>query len=180
MQVRIRVSIERVHSPSQSEMWMEAVAPLVETVRNFFLYMRLPYDRNVLAKFRDWRYLLFYYFAVSPNQLLRGGFFTVYLACILVDREEYQLMRFIISLKGTQVFSGLIKAISLCHEFWMCTVVVVDHDRNGCIASGPGVGKSVPANTLLYIWLQALCWTSFLLLPFAGKAKPDPNPYPYP
>jgi hypothetical protein len=47
--------------------------------------------------------------AASPNVAVRGLFFTLYLLCVIVDREEYIVMRFILGLKGTQFISGIIK-----------------------------------------------------------------------
>ena len=40
------------------------------------------------------------YIAASPNIFIRGAFFTFFLVSIIKDREEFQLMKFILGLKG--------------------------------------------------------------------------------
>lgn len=91
---------------------------------------------------------------------MRGGFFTIYLLCIASEREEFQLMKFILSLKGTQFLSGVLKLAFLCLSFWQCTVTILD--RNGCREEGPGVNKGPFNEILTLIWLQALLRIAFL------------------
>ena len=71
---------------------------------------------------------------------VRGGFFTIYLACIISELEEFQVMRFILGLKGTQFISGLFKFVKLAFAFWGCSVTSTD--PAGCSAAGPGVGHT--------------------------------------
>ena len=79
---------------------LDAILPVLRSFRAWFLYLRVPYDRSSIAKYSDWQYVLAYLVAASPNAALRGAFFTAYLACVLVDREEHQLMSFVVALKG--------------------------------------------------------------------------------
>ena len=46
-------------------------------------------------------------------------------------------------------------------------------DPLGCQARGPGVGgASVRKMVAIMLWMQALLWIAFLLLPFTGKLNP--------
>jgi len=165
----LKVVVTELHEPSTLDLWWEAVRPQVLAFRAFFLYHRLPYDRTIFSKIRDWRFLLVMYIAASPELFTRALFFTIYLAAIIVEHEEYQLMRFIMSLKGTQFISGIFKFIKLCFAFWQCAVLSQETDgSDGCATSGPSVGESVPAGLALLLWLQLLLWFAFLLLPFAA------------
>ena len=65
--------------------------PLLVRLRAFVLYYRLPYDRTFWAKLRDPRTLLVMMIASSPNVYLRGLFFSLYFASILLECDEFQL-----------------------------------------------------------------------------------------
>ena len=98
---------------------------------------------------------------------VRGSFFTVYLIALAADCEEFQVTRFILGLKGSQFISGIFKLLTVCIEFWSCSVTVPE--INGCAANGPGVGRSTVRDILILLWLQVLLWIAFLLLPYSGQ-----------
>jgi len=109
--------------------------------------------------------------AANPDIVIRGSFFTFFLVCILREREEFQVMKFILGLKGTQFISGVIKAILGYQAFWSC--LALQSDATACQRDGPGVGKSVVDQFVLVIWTQILLWVAFLVLPYAGHFVPS-------
>jgi len=159
--------------PSWAHVLYEINLPWMREFRAFFLYYRLPYDLTIWSKLYDPWYYILTYIAASPNVLIRGGFFTIYLGCVLsAGIEEFIVMRFILGLKGSQFISGIIKTIVLCFKFWRCTVT--SGDPMGCEVMGPGVGHHSVFNYILILaWLQALLWVAFLILPYSGQLNPS-------
>ena len=197
LQVRVRLTVESIKEPSWLRVGYMILEPLAADFRAFFLYNRMPYDRAIWSKLRDPWTAIFMYIAASPTVWVRGGFFTIYLLCILPEREEFQVRRcvellvvkgpspvrylrlsprdimteqvtkFILGLKGTQFLSGIFKLVTLCLSFWQCSVTILDGD--GCRMQGPGVDKPALNDLMMIVWLQALLWLGFLLLPYSGE-----------
>ena len=65
------VSISSLTTPSWKDAWVEAVRPLLDAVRAFILYNRIPFDRGTWSKLRDWRAVLVLFIASSTNVLVR-------------------------------------------------------------------------------------------------------------
>ena len=154
------VSVSYEVSDKQEPLWREIfkalLLPHIRAVRAFILYWRLPYDLTIWSKIRDPWFYVMTYIGASPDVMVRGGFFTIYLACIATELEEFQVMRFILGLKGSQFISGIIKTVILCFKFWNCSVITTE--LNGCEIGGPGVGHSSVLKYLsIIIWLQARC-----------------------
>jgi len=169
--VSLSVFVENKVQPTQKKLLLDIMDGWYEVLRSFVVYHRMPYDRTIWAKLRDWQTLLVMLIAASPDVFVRGGFFTFFLVSIVKDREEFQLMRFILGLKGTQFISGLLKAILAYFGFWQCTVT--SPDPAACRNDGPGVGSSVRFTAALLVWLQMLMWTAFLLLPYSSQYDPQ-------
>ena len=100
--------------------------PSLYYVRASVLYYRFPYDLPIWSKIRNPWYYIFYFLGANPDIFVRGGFFTIYLLCIASDLEEFQVLRFILGMKGMQFVSGMIKSAILCYEFWACSVGSTD------------------------------------------------------
>ena len=71
-------------------------------MRAAFLHAHVPYDRSLWRKLRSPVSVMLMAVAACPYWGVRAGFFLLYLGCLLPDRDEFQLMRFIQALKGTQ------------------------------------------------------------------------------
>jgi len=164
--VLLKLSVDSIVRRPWVNVVADVLTPPIIAFRAFFLYNRMPYDRTFFSKMRDPWTLVLMYIAASPTVWLRGSFFTFYLICIAFEREEFQLMKFILSLKGTQFLSGIIKLAVLCLSFWHCTVAIPD--ANGCREAGPGVGKPPLNDLMMLLWLQVLLWIAFHLLPYSG------------
>ena len=162
-----------VQSPSCSSVSWYLVSPYLWRLRAFLLYHRMPYDRSIYTKLRDPWWVLVMCTAASPDIVVRGIFFTVFLACVATDREEFQIMRFILGLKGTQFISAIIKLFPLSFSFWSCAALPGSLDANWCQLEGPGAnGSGITGSVLMIFWLQALTWAAFLMLPYATKFDP--------
>ena len=188
------VSLDRPPTMLSRRLWEAMVKPLLMKVRAFILYYRVPYDMSVFDKYRSYKAVTLTLIASSTNILLRGLFFTAYLLAISRELDEYQLIYFIMVLKGSQFISGLFSLIIMCIEFWQCTAGSNEWEGatiglpSACELNGPGVSSpdahrglmpSVIGKVLLLLWLQALLFLAFLLLPYAGKYNPKSGKISY-
>lgn len=91
--------------------WPQAVQERLVACRAWLLYHYLPYDCSIWARLRSPSSLLLQFVAACPNRWIRAMFFSILLGCLLVQPEEYTLMRFILALKGTQLVLGVVLAL---------------------------------------------------------------------
>ena len=91
--VSISVEVEPLHEPPWLDVTIAVTKPWLRAIRAFILYYRMPYDRTIWSKLRDPVYIVMMYVAASPYVAVRGTFFTVYLACIISEMEEFQVPR---------------------------------------------------------------------------------------
>jgi len=167
----ISVQVKALEPPTKKEVLLEQVSNFLLGSSNFVKYHRMPYDTAIWSKLRDWRFLTIMLIAANPNVFIRGGFFTFFLISIVKDREEFQLNKFILGMKGTQFISGVIKAIIAYAKFWACTVL--DSDAMACRDHGPGVGSSVVFTANLLLYMQLLLYIAFIILPYAKQYEPS-------
>ena len=170
--VTVHVQVPHVTPPSCSGLCVEVLKTALTASRALFLYRYLPYDRTGYDTYLDWRYLLLTSLAASPDLRVRVGFFSIYLACLMVERDEFQLTRFVVVLKGSQFLSALWCLLEVCLSFWRCAVLktALSSGSADCdIRAWPGVGETVPFGMVMTLWLQALLWIAFLLIPYASK-----------
>lgn len=167
-EVSLQVTVHSVCLPSWTEVCSRWLKPLLIRFRAFFLYQRIPYDRSVWSQMRDPWYYVMFLLSASPVLTVRCAFYTVYLICIAIECEEFQVLKFMLSLKGTQFISGLFKLCHIGAAFWYCLVDVRHQD--GCHVLNLNVGVSV----LVLLWLQILLWIAgVLLLPYSGQVDPQ-------
>jgi len=144
--------------------------PVVDGVakfRGFLLYHYAPYDATIFAKLSAMPVsVALMTLSLWPGWYTRGVYFTTILAFLLPDLEEFQLMRFILALKGTQCISGMVKSVMVMTQLWSCVVL----HPNTCDEDGPGVGgRHLVFDIMILGWLQILCWTAFILLPYSRQ-----------
>ena len=75
---------------------------------------------------------------------------------LLVDLDEYQLMQFIMSLKGTQFITGLFLALEGFVIFFSCSVFA---QPSNCDVAGPA-GTAVPWQAFYQLALQGMTWAA--------------------
>ena len=179
-EISLRVVVESVVPPHRSAgTAFVAARPFLQALRGLFLYVRQPYDKTWVQQLRDWRYLLSLYVAIGCGTVWRVAFYTAYLVSIATrERDHWQLVRFIASLKGTQFAVGVWSLGQIVLSFLSCAVLTSADDArppaeaDRCLSAAPGVGHALLSEGLWLLWLQALVWLAFLLLPFAGAFEP--------
>jgi hypothetical protein len=136
------------------------------TVRAHLLYNYAPFDKSIWGRLRSPTSALLLAIGSWPSWGVRCAFFAVLLAFLLVEVDEYQLMQFIMSLKGSQFVTGLFLSMEGFVIFFSCAVMALP---SNCDAHGPGVGLTVSSQASFQIFLQALTWAAFGLLPFSSQ-----------
>ena len=165
--------IHRNIRPLVADKWFGLTRRLFK-FRALLLYSYLPYDKTIYGKLVDPVCLSLMVFASLPFYYgaVRAVFFSVLLACFLVDTElpekasEDQLMTFILNLKGTQFFSGLALLGLGYGQFHYCALRTLPI----CDVAGPGSGWLVPEQVAMLLYTQMLVWGAFLLLRRAAAA----------
>jgi hypothetical protein len=133
--------------------------------RNWLLYYHMPFDQSFFGKISMWQSVMLLIIAAYPGWYARATFFTIILLCLCRELEEFQIIRFILGLKGTGCVSGLINAVKIAMGLWHCTVL----EPMTCHITGPGVGSGVFEQILVICWLQVLVWVAFMLMPYTSK-----------
>ena len=139
--------LHRNVGPLLADRWFGVTRRLFR-LRALLLYSYLPYDKTIYGKLVDPACLSLLVFASLPFYYgaVRALFFSVLLACFLVDTElsekarEDQLMTFILNLKGTQFFSGFALLGLGYGQFHYCALRALPI----CDVAGPGSGWLVP------------------------------------
>ena len=140
---------------------------LFSRARAAFLYYHAPYDMSIWGKLRTPPSVMLMVAASWPSWSMRAGFFATLFAMLLLDEpDEYQLMQFILALKGSQGITGIILALEGFVLFVGCAVLSTPPV---CDVYGPGVGLGVGAQATYQLILQALAWGAFGLLPYASQ-----------
>ena len=110
--------------------------------RTWLLYHHMPADMTIFGKLSMWQSVGLVLIGAWPSWYLRASFFTLIFVCILPDSEEFQLVRFILSLKGSAFISGVINAIKCAVQLWARWAIELgdaadrDHDVHLLIADG--------------------------------------------
>ena len=89
--VIISCRVDPLIKPSWTVSLWRAALPHIWRFRSFFLYYRLAYDQTIWRKIRDPWYWIMLVISASPSTVVRGAFFSVYLACIVLEIEEFQV-----------------------------------------------------------------------------------------
>lgn len=84
---------------------------VVHRMRVFLLYHFLPFDQSVFGRLSTVRGVGLQLVASFPLLWVRAAFFSVFLGCMLVDLDEFLLMKYILLLKGSQAFAGVLHAV---------------------------------------------------------------------
>ena len=135
--------------------------------RAWLLYHHAPYDRTVFGRFALPPSILLLVISAWPSWYVRAPYFTIVFACLLPNFEEFQLMRFILALKGSQTLSGVANSVITAVQMWSCVVF----QPGTCPSRGPGVSAqpNLVLDLCMIVWLQLLVWTAFVLLPYSSK-----------
>ena len=103
---------------------------------------------------------------MCPSWGVRTAFFSALLGCIIAETDEYQLMQFILALKGSQFLAGLGLLAQGCGSLFACAVAI---QPARCDLYGPGATSELLPSILVTCSYQLLVWAAFALLPFASR-----------
>ena len=138
----------------------------LRALRARFLYHYAPFDLSFWGRMRSPASVTLFCLSSWPSWAMRTFFFALLFSFLLVDLDEYQLMQFIMSLKGTQFITGLFLALEGFVIFFSCSVFA---QPSNCDVAGPGVGTAVPWQAFYQLALQGMTWAAFALLPYSTQ-----------
>mmetsp|Transcript_44995 Transcript_44995/g.143338 ORF Transcript_44995/g.143338 Transcript_44995/m.143338 type:complete len:515 (-) Transcript_44995:143-1687(-) len=139
-------------------------------LRAKFLYINLPFDHSIFGQLKNPLFLVCLVLSMMPMFGIRVTFFTVMLACILrgAPADEYQLITFILTFKGTQVISsGAGMSVVAAYKYYMC---VHPHQYHSCSMTGPGAKDDLVSGFVDFLGSCVLVWVAFLSLPCSVRS----------
>jgi len=131
----------------------------------FFRYHLFPYDQSIWGQIKDPAFVVFKLLCMLP---IVGVLPAMYIFVLLViDREdEYQLIQFIMSFKGTQFFSlGVTKMIVGSVLLYLCAV----DDQQDCKSMWSWDSVLEAISVLLFVIQVVTTWVAFLHIPSSKK-----------
>eukprot|EP00443_Scrippsiella_acuminata_P029919 CAMPEP_0115249218 /NCGR_PEP_ID=MMETSP0270-20121206/42477_1 /TAXON_ID=71861 /ORGANISM="Scrippsiella trochoidea, Strain CCMP3099" /LENGTH=399 /DNA_ID=CAMNT_0002664553 /DNA_START=7 /DNA_END=1203 /DNA_ORIENTATION=+ len=129
------------------------------------LYCFHPFDRSMYGKMKDRMFFVLLAISFVPFCGVRLAFFSLLLVLHMTGMppDTYQLMNFILTMKGTQFKSGgVILLVYAVVQYVMC---VKPGDPTACTEDGPGYNIAVWLSFLDMIGSCSLSWIAFTLLP---------------
>jgi hypothetical protein len=146
----------------------------VDCFRAFFRYHLFAYDKTIWGKLRDPVFVLMTAISLIPISGICQAIFA-FVFCIIDKTDEYQLIAYILTFKGTQYLShGMIRIIIGFFTYMNCVTVPADVNGHSCDEAGPGMAGNFQVTFVLFAIPIVLVWTAFLLLPFSkekGRSK---------
>jgi len=129
------------------------------------LYHFLPFDKSIFGCMKDPFWWLLTIFSIIPVFGIRVVFFAMVLIFLLrgCPPDEYQLVSYILTFKGTQVLSsGVVMAIIAAVKYNGCVHSDLGHT---CDIDGPGATQDVISGFIDFFGSCVLVWVAFLCLP---------------
>lgn len=139
-----------------------------EWMRAKILYVFLPYDKSIFGQMRDCFWWVLLTISIWPTYGVSTIFFA-FLFFLLICKsppDEFQLIFFILQLKGMQFISGgIICAFIGAGKYYWC---VQPGGMHSCDVDGPYLDPVFGCVDMLGSCV--LVWLAFLVLPFTEKA----------
>lgn len=156
----LAVLIDKEDSDKKDE---EEAGP--DCIRAFFRYHLYPNDKTFWGKIRDPVWVLFTLISLVPvSGLCPIIFFLIFV--ILDKADEYQLIFYILTFKGTQFLShGVIRTIMGFFVFLSCVTAPGMEDQHHCDVDGPGMAGIYEIEVGGFVVQVLLVWTAFVLIP---------------
>eukprot|EP00931_Biecheleriopsis_adriatica_P062557 TRINITY_DN37726_c0_g1_i1.p1 TRINITY_DN37726_c0_g1~~TRINITY_DN37726_c0_g1_i1.p1 ORF type:complete len:488 (-),score=101.15 TRINITY_DN37726_c0_g1_i1:55-1518(-) len=146
----------------------------VDCFRAFWRYHLMAYDRSFWGNLRDPVFVIFNLLTVVPVYGVNPACY-LFIFLIMDKTEEYQLISFILSFKGTQFISmGLLRAVTGYTMYMICVTAPAHESEHSCEDSGPGARGMMLAAGIGFLLQVALVWIAFALLRCAkekGRSK---------
>jgi len=135
-----------------------------------FLYHFLPYDLSIFGQFKDPLFWLLTGLSMLPYFGLRVVFFLFYLLAVVTcgGPDEFQLVVYVMGLKGTQFLSS---GIGMCCfagiKYYICVRPDCTHT---CNINGPGVSISFVEMAVDFVGTCALGWIALWCFPCSVRS----------
>mmetsp|Transcript_47373 Transcript_47373/g.106482 ORF Transcript_47373/g.106482 Transcript_47373/m.106482 type:complete len:549 (-) Transcript_47373:180-1826(-) len=142
------------------------------SVRAFILFHWLPFDKSVFGKLKDPWYVLLMIISAVPTPCVRVVFFGFILSMLLFPwpPDEYQMIAYILSFKGTQFFTtGVVSLLTIAVEYFMCYLFAGDAVRECINRRGPGASSSFWRLGVDLVATVLLVWIAFFVLPYSKR-----------
>lgn len=138
-------------------------------IRAKVLYHFLPFDVSIFGQMKDPFFWIMTILSVFPYYGIRVTFFLLLLVFIILGLppDEYQLVTYILTFKGTQFLSsGILQAIVAAVRYYAC---VHPNGTHSCSESGPGQTQNLLSGLVDFLGSCMLTWAAFLLLPLSQR-----------
>lgn len=138
-------------------------------IRARLLYAWAPFDMSLFGQMKLPLFWVMTFASLQNQYCIRVFFFALVLFLLVIDcpPDEFQLVSFILMLKGTTFLSdGVCVAIKAAVSYYEC---VKPDGTHTCKTTGP----AAHFNLFTVLDLAGSCilvWTAFLLLPHSGRA----------
>jgi len=143
-----------------------------------FLYHTYPYNRSIWWQVRQWSWWMWMVVAIFPLYGVQAAYFVC--VFLLIDKkDEYQLVRFILSFKGLQfVTLGLMNCVIGAALYFQCVSVeyvgpitsMGSHSYlHTCDKAGPAALPGFYTDMILFAVQSITIWVAMALLPSSQK-----------
>mmetsp|Transcript_68292 Transcript_68292/g.177319 ORF Transcript_68292/g.177319 Transcript_68292/m.177319 type:complete len:542 (+) Transcript_68292:103-1728(+) len=133
-------------------------------IRARTLYHFAPFDKSIFGNLKDPVWWGFTLISVLPIFGLRTIWFSSILGMLLRGwpADEYQLVNFILTLKGSQVLCAIFLSMVSTFKYYGCVHSDFAHT---CDTDGPGAAADVASGITDFVGSCILVWVAFLSLP---------------
>jgi len=138
------------------------------------LYTMYPFNKTIWRKVRFVWWWLFFLIKIFPAFGI-SQMFVILLALIRDRRDEYQLVSFILEVKGTQfITQGILNAIIGGVQYYNCVNLsdaanAANPFVHTCSVNGPGSLSIFYVDMGLFALESFMAWIAFLFLPYSKK-----------
>jgi len=129
------------------------------------LYHYQPFDKSIFGCVKQPLWWLLLVCSLIPYAGIRIIYFSVILVMLLrgCPADEFQLVSFVLSLKGSQFFSsGVVMSLRATVKYYSCVHGDLMHN---CDTNGPGAYQDPLTGLVDFVGSCILAWVAFLCLP---------------
>lgn len=135
-----------------------------------FLYHFLPFDVSILGQAKDPVFWILTILCCVPYFGIRVAFFAIYLIylCCPGPPDEFQLVTFLMGLKGSQFLSsGICMGLYAGVKYYIC---VRPGELHTCEKNGPGVSMPFYSSVIDFFGTCILGWVCFWCFPCSVRS----------
>mmetsp|Transcript_35130 Transcript_35130/g.63791 ORF Transcript_35130/g.63791 Transcript_35130/m.63791 type:complete len:469 (+) Transcript_35130:66-1472(+) len=137
--------------------------------RALLLYYYLPFDISLFGQVKQPLFWLLTVLSMVPSYGIRILFFAVLFLLHLTacPPDEYQLIGYILTFKGTQFLSsGIGMACFAAVKYYIC---IEPDGTHTCATNGPGANSDLVSSSIDFLGSCVLVWVAFLVLPCSTR-----------